>query len=372
VVFWFFFWLVIGFSIYFSLNLLTYTRYNRVLKHAADRKEKPVRGISVLIPARNEENNIVDCVLAALKNHYPSFEVIVMDDGSTDATYKRVSAIEDARLKVYHAPEKPSGWAGKNWACHQLYLKAKYDIYLFIDADARLSSDALWRINRIFTLTGADIVSGCPKQIPSSFTDRFLLPIIPLLPLGCLPLFKIGNFRFVRTAIHGSFSAYRRDFYERFGGYERIKDKWVDDAALNALVPKYHGKTEMLDVTGIVSCKMYTTGKQTVEGIARSLYHELYASIPLIIFLIAMLFLATIVPLILVVSSRTLEQTVLSLSIFAIITSIFATVDVKYGFPWYSAFLHPLMFFGLTSAAFLSIKGSRKKNMVWKGRSITG
>ena len=370
MVHWVLFWLSVGFLIYVSLNLLTYTRYNRVLNRANKDRRKPARSLSVLIPARNEEHNIEDCLRSILQNDYPSFEVIVMDDGSTDSTYHKVEGFADHRVRLLRAPEKPRGWVGKNWACHQLSMRANHPILLYMDADTRLTPDALWRINALLTLTNADVLSGCPKQIPTSFLDRVLLPIIPVLPLATLPLFKIGDFRFVRSAVHGAFIVIRKSFYQKTKGYEQIKDQWVDDAALNKVLVKHHSKTEMLDMTKIVSCRMYTAPKDTIDGIARSLYHELFGKTSLIIFLIAMLFLATIMPFILLILSQSIEQLALSLWVIGVVTGIRLVLDRKYGFPWYSAFLLPFTFFSVAFAAYKSVKGSRNKDMSWKGRSI--
>ena len=370
MVHWVFFWVSVGFFCYFTLNLLTYTRLNRVLRYAEKNRQEPVRGFSILIPARNEERNIEACVRAALKNDYPNFEVIVMDDGSTDTTYQILSSIKDARLKIHRSPERPSGWAGKNWACHQLSLKAEWPFFLFIDSDTLLTPDALWRINQIFNLTKAEVVSGCPKQMPASFIDRILLPVMPFLPIATLPLFKIGNFRFVRSAIHGALVAYDKRFYIKFGGHQSIKDQWVDDAALNKIIPKFGGKTEMLDVTRIVSCKMYDKGKDTIEGVARSLYHSLYGKIWLVVFMMFVLFLVTLFPFLLLAFSQTLTQLFLSLSILAIYIGTRFVLDLKYGFPTYSAFLLPLTFLISVYVAFRSVRGSLKKEFIWRGRPV--
>ncbi len=370
MVHWVFFWVSIGFLCYFTLNLLTYTRFNRVLRLAEKDRREPVRAFSILIPARNEESNIEACVRAALKNDYPNYEVIVMDDGSTDDTYEIVSSIGDPRLKVFRAPQKPTGWAGKNWACHQLSLKATAPFFLFIDADALLAHDARWKINEVFNRTKAEVVSGCPKQIPSSIIDLILLPVAPYLPLASMPLFKIGNFRFVRTAIHGALVAYDKRFYLKFGGHEAIKDQWVDDAALNKIIPKYGGKTEMLDVTYIVSCKMYDNGKATIEGVARSLYHSLYGKISLVVFIMFILFLITLFPWLLLFFSRTLTQLALSLVTLAIMTGTWLVVDLKYGFPAYTVLLLPLTFFFSVYVSFISVRRSLKKDFLWRGRPV--
>lgn len=82
--------------------------------------ELPV--VSVLIPARNEEKNIRQCAESVLKQEYPHFEVIVLDDNSEDGTVKILSELSQKydKLKVIKGMELPDGWSGKNFACHQL------------------------------------------------------------------------------------------------------------------------------------------------------------------------------------------------------------------------------------------------------------
>ena len=102
-------------------------------------------GVSVLIPARNEEANIRDTLGAVLANRGSDFEVIILDDHSTDDTAEIVSefARRDARIRLEFAPPLPAGWCGKQHACHVLAKLARHPLLVFIDADVRLASEAL-------------------------------------------------------------------------------------------------------------------------------------------------------------------------------------------------------------------------------------
>src|SRR6185437_14783611 len=103
--------------------------------------------VSVIIPARNEARNIERCVRSVLASTYPSLEVIVVDDHSTDATgsIARAMAAHDSRLVVIDAPDLPAGWFGKQWACATGARAARGQLLVFTDADTRHAPDLLSR-----------------------------------------------------------------------------------------------------------------------------------------------------------------------------------------------------------------------------------
>ncbi len=104
--------------------------------------------VSILVPARNEEKNIASCIRSLLAQDYPSFEIIVYDDQSTDNTRSILEQIarEQPKLKVTVGNPLPEGRLGKNWACAQLALQAKGDLLLFTDADTIYQPHALCSI----------------------------------------------------------------------------------------------------------------------------------------------------------------------------------------------------------------------------------
>jgi Glycosyl transferase family 2 len=81
--------------------------------------------VSVLVPARNEEESIGACIDALLAQDYPNLEIVVLDDDSTDGTAATVSSRRDPRLRLVTGAPLPDGWTGKNWACHQLATQAR-------------------------------------------------------------------------------------------------------------------------------------------------------------------------------------------------------------------------------------------------------
>ena len=96
--------------------------------------------VSVIVPARNEQEHIKRCLLSLHAQNYPNFEVIAIDDGSTDNTLKIMKEIERTVvpkniLKIISLTNKPNSWTGKTWASQQGYLQSKGSILLLTDAD---------------------------------------------------------------------------------------------------------------------------------------------------------------------------------------------------------------------------------------------
>jgi chlorobactene glucosyltransferase len=96
--------------------------------------------VSIIIPARNEENYVDECLNSLLKQTYQNFETVVVDDGSSDRTAEifQYYGKKDARIKIVFIDEKrnkPNGWTGKTWTCYQGYIHSTGNILHFTDAD---------------------------------------------------------------------------------------------------------------------------------------------------------------------------------------------------------------------------------------------
>ena len=144
--------------------------------------------VSVLIPARNEEQTIQAAVAAALASAGVELEVVVLDDQSEDetATIVRRLAECDDRVRLIDGPELPDGWCGKQHACWVLAHGASYDLLLFQDADVRLAPEGLARLVDFLNESGADLASGIPFQETGTLLEAAGDSLDPFRALGLL------------------------------------------------------------------------------------------------------------------------------------------------------------------------------------------
>ncbi|HEX6435013.1 MAG TPA: glycosyltransferase family 2 protein, partial [Gemmatimonadales bacterium] len=135
--------------------------------------------LSVIIPARNEADTIAVVVGSILKSTYQPFELIVVDDRSTDGTASIVQGFSsDQRVRLIRGEELPEGWYGKPWACWQGYRQARGELLLFTDADTRHEPELLERAVGALHVERADLVTVSPTQRCVTFWERVIMPQI--------------------------------------------------------------------------------------------------------------------------------------------------------------------------------------------------
>ncbi len=161
--------IVIAGLVIFMLNLTLNLRSLRTLRPDAKAPE-PAPLVSVLIPARDEEANIAACLESLQKQDYPNFEILVLDDNSSDNTSAVVEAMaaQDSRIRLIRGEPLPEDWAGKPFACYQLAKQARGSWLLFVDADTihaphMLRSTLAWALE-----TKCSLLSGFPRQLANS------------------------------------------------------------------------------------------------------------------------------------------------------------------------------------------------------------
>ncbi len=245
--------------------------------HPAGQEFPPV---SVLIPARNEENAIGAAVRAALQNQGIELEVVVLDDHSEDRTAAIVDQLiaTDERVRLVPSPELPAGWCGKQHACWVLAREARHPLLLFIDADVRLVPNALARMTAFVSASGADLASGIPHQETVSLLEKLLIPLIHFILLGFLPI------RLMRWSRRPSFAAgcgqliiARAEAYHRCGGHSVIRDTLHDGLKLPRVFRVAGLKTELFEATDLATCRMYRTGGEVWFGLAKNASEALAA-----------------------------------------------------------------------------------------------
>ena len=229
--------------------------------------------LTVLIPARDEELGIEACVRSVLASQHVELEVIVLDDHSLDRTAEIVRAItaEDARVRLEAAPPLPEGWCGKQHACFALSKFARFDIFTFLDADVRLEPDALARMLAFLKESGAELVSGFPRQETGTLLEKLLIPLINWLLLCFLPLWGMRHFRWSAFGAGcGQWFMTTRTAYEKVGGHAAVKSSLHDGLTLPRAYRKAGFWTDACDATNLATCRMYRSARGVWLGLAKN------------------------------------------------------------------------------------------------------
>ncbi len=230
--------------------------------------------ISILIPARNEAAVIGQTVEALLAQQYPTFEVIVLDDHSTDATAQVAAraAAGDPRFRLISGATLPAGWNGKNWACQQLAQMARYDRLLFTDADVQWRPGALVALAAMQTTTQADLLTVWPTQLTQSWGERLVVPLMSFAVLAYLPVTFAHNSPYPQAAAaNGQCLFFRREAYQACGGHEAVRNRVLEDVLLAQRIKATGLRLRMADGAGLVACRMYHSWPETLHGYAKNI-----------------------------------------------------------------------------------------------------
>ena len=322
--------------------------------------------VSILIPARNEENNIAACIISILEQTYSNKEIIVLDDCSNDKTFQIASAFSKKNVKVIKGESLPEDWLGKNWACHQLANKANGDYLLFIDADVSLKTEAISESVIEMEKSYVELISIFPSQIIKSFGEFLVVPLMNWLLLNFLPLkqvFTSNNVSFV--AANGQFMLWRRKTYFELGGHEKVKNKIVEDMELARNVKGSGLKMETMLGGKLVFCKMYNSFFEAYNGFTKNFYPGFSLHPVTFVFFILFIFTIFFVPIILI------DQSVLAIIPFVlvIISRIFIAVRSKLNLVL-SILLHPIQMIIFLWIGITSIVKFKTNSLTWKERSI--
>jgi chlorobactene glucosyltransferase len=230
--------------------------------------------ISVCVPARNEERNIRTCVENLLAQDYPNFEVIVLDDRSTDRTPEilRQLAAQDDRLHPISGSDLPAGWAGKPHALYQASIAARGEWLCFVDADTFLSPTTLSACYLKAIETQADMFTIMTFQITGSFWEKVVMPLVlTALSVGFSPR-KVNNPDRKDAIANGQFILIKRSVYDAISGHESVKDQIVEDKAIAEHVKWSGYRLVVADGMNLARTRMYTSLQEMWEGWTKNIY----------------------------------------------------------------------------------------------------
>jgi chlorobactene glucosyltransferase len=332
--------------------------------------------VSVLIPARNEEKFIERCLDSLQNQVYKNYEIVVLNDNSTDSTpeiLKQIAAA-DSRVRVFNGKPLPEDWYGKPFALHQLAQEARGEIYIFTDADTvHTPTSIAWAVTNMQGLR-ADMVSGYIGQIFKTFGEVVTVPLMFFLTGFAIPLFlnryaKVSWF----TAAIGQFIAIKRSVFEAIGGCETFKKKTSEDIYMARYVKQKGYSTRFLNLSEHVKCRMYKGYHAAVEGIGKNIFDFLGKNTAFLFFLMVLVFFFLFFPFPLLIGCI-VHGSPWTLHIFAVVvlytlTWLFTFLGQRLN--WWYGLLWPLLFLNLIYMAgwswFRTITG---RGFLWKDRVV--
>jgi chlorobactene glucosyltransferase len=269
-------WLAVGAGVAYCVRTLAVTmRSGERIEPAEPADDLPM--LSIVVPARNEERQIGECVRTLLAQRYPHFEVIVVNDRSDDRTGAIIAEIaqRDSRLAVVHGEALPDGWIGKPWAIAQGARIARGEWLLCTDADTTHEPLAAASCVLYALRTGAHIVSLLTTQRFESFAERAVLPsILWLIAFAVGSLDAINDPKRTDAAIfNGQFILFERAAYDALGGHAAVRDKIAEDYEL-ARLAKRDGRfvTRLAGASDLVYTRMYRSLSEIWDGFSKNLY----------------------------------------------------------------------------------------------------
>jgi len=258
----------------------------------------PAPLVSVIIPARNEEAGIADCLRAVLAQDYPNFEVILINDQSADRTGEIAGEIEARApwLRCIPGKELPPGWMGKNHALFQGVREARGEFLLFVDADSRLVPECLTQTICRALDEGSDLLTIGPTLICGGFWEKVIHPILVQMIFVWAPREKINDPDSEVASANGPYMLFRRSAYERIGGHEAVKDNIVEDLELARNIKRAGLRLTYVSAPDLMSLRMYTCFREIWEGWSKNFYISLGGKVWLTILASLGIFIYFILP----------------------------------------------------------------------------
>lgn len=268
--------LVFAVVVYLTLNLINLVRVEPV---KGSLRSSPF--LSICVPARNEARDIRACLTSLLNQDYPHFEVIVVDDHSTDATGEIIQSLTAEFPHLIHIKGEalPSGWLGKPFALHQAVQKARGEYLIFTDADPVFQPHALTSAVYAMTTRNLDMMTLMPGTEFVSFWERAVQPVVFGFIVSLTRFKKINSPDNTTAMGFGAFIMFKMKVYERIGGHEGVKAEVLEDVMLAKRAKMAGFKLLAADAKSIFSIRMYHSLQEIWTGWRKNIFIALKKSV---------------------------------------------------------------------------------------------
>ncbi len=345
--------------------------------------------VSIIVPARNEERNIRRCVESLLEQSYQNFEVIVVDDGSTDDTPHILENIIQThphgnRLWVLRLRELPPGWAGKPHAIHAGVQESHGAWLLFTDADTWHAPNALQNALTAALDTGSDLYSLGSGQVLPGFWEKVMMPMAYLGITMMYPIKKVNDPLSPIALANGQFILIRRAVYDILGGYARpeLRNTLLDDRDLARTVKQQGFRLRLENGRDLVHVYMYHGLREAWRGWRKNAFLGSRGGLAFVLLQLVGLPMVAIAPFLLPllawisgqwpVRGKLVPPAEISLAALLELGPLLAyhiSIDKELRVPWYYAFAYPLaaaLFEGILAQSAWRVL--TRKGVDWRGR----
>jgi len=359
-------------AIYFVLLFLILRFVVTVFNFVSDPKLRRVSKhydelVSILIPVRNEEANIIDLLRSIQKQDYENFEVLILDDASTDSTFKLCSdfALNDNRFNVIKGKPLTAGWLGKNYACHQLAQQATGQYLMFIDADEQVNEGLINSAIHRMKVNQLSLLSLFTNQTMVSIGEKLVVPLMHFMLLNLLPLRLVLLVKNASVAAaSGQFMFFDADDYRKNNWHQLVKDKVVEDVEIMRQVKGKKLNGEALLANGMINCRMYTGYTESISGFSKNFLAAFNYNI-----------LAFLIFLVLLIGGPMLIMITLNFPLILFMVGLIVLTRVMISLSSgqnavYNVILHPLQMLSLVVISYMAIQQHLTKSTVWKGRKV--
>jgi chlorobactene glucosyltransferase len=281
-----------------GLTFLYFAYFRKVDPTSAPDDQLPF--ISVVVPARNEGGKIRRCIESLAQQNYPNYEVIAIDDRSTDETGAIIRELSEKfpHVRMVSGQEAPPGWIGK---CNAIVTGIKQGKptgkwFVFTDADTCHTPDSLRLAVSYAQKHNAELISFMPVQELGSFWERAVMPVLLGSFLCGDPMNTINDRTNDRAYAYGQYILVRRDVYEAVGGHHSVYDQILDDISF-ARVVKEHGYHIMAaDGRLLYKVRMYTDLESLWQGWTKNLFALIECQVIYLVLVIALINMAVVGP----------------------------------------------------------------------------
>lgn len=323
--------------------------------------------VSVLIPARNEADNIIPLLESIKEQDYQNIEVIVLDDHSEDDTYSISEEFcnRNKGFKTIKGKQLKREWIGKNYACHQLAQQASGRYLIFIDADVIVQDGLINNAINRMEVNKLHLLSLFPTQIMLSVGEKIVVPMMHFVLLNLLPLRLVSLFKNPGlSAASGQFMMFDAETYHKNEWHKQVKFQVAEDIEIMKLVKQQGLRAEVLLSNRYIYCRMYKSFSEAIKGFSKNIWSGFGNSI---VGLLAYLFLVIAGP-VLVLLFLNPELFIFCCSLILLsrlMISLLANQN-----PLLNIVIHPFQILSLGIISIYSIYNIIVKHTYWKGRKI--